>query len=114
MRSDVKPDSVLGCRPGMARALRKDSAAGNDLIGIWLYTFETWSETQADHYLDLLERGIRAVAEAPRQGRLRSELKPGYWSRRIEHHVVFYTFDGEELRVRRVLHEVMDLERHLR
>ena len=37
----------------------------------------------------------------------------GYWSKRLEHHVVFYTFTDAELRIRRVLHEVLDVGRHL-
>ena len=45
------------------RKLVKDRAAEADLIGIWLYTFETWSETEADRYLGALEDGARIAAE---------------------------------------------------
>ena len=33
--------------------------------------------------------------------------------KRLEHHVVFYTFNDEEVRIRRVLHEVMDHGSHI-
>ena len=52
-------------------------------------------------------------SNAPPAGSRRDELREGYRSRRLEHHVVFYTFTDAELRIRRVLHEVMDVGRHL-
>ena len=30
------------------------TAAEQDLIDIWLYTYHQWSEDQADHYIDIL------------------------------------------------------------
>jgi toxin ParE1/3/4 len=97
----------------MARKLVKDNAAEADLIGLWVYSFENWGEAQADRYLAALENGIRQLGESPRNGKPRDELREGYWSKRLEHHVVFYTFTDAELRIRRVLHEVMDVGRHL-
>lgn len=97
----------------MARRLVKDQAAETDLIAIWVYSFETWSEIQADRYIDALEHGIGRLVEYPSNGESRSELRKGYWSKRLEHHVVFYTFNDAELRDRRVLHEVMDVDRHV-
>ena len=97
----------------MARELAKDNAAEADLIGTWVYSFETWGEAQADRYLDALENGIGKLVEDPTNGNARDELREGYWSKRLEHHVVFYTFTDAELRIRRVLHEVMDVGRHL-
>ena len=97
----------------MPRSLVKDRAAEADLIGIWLYTFETWDEAQAERYLGSLERGIRELAKDPESGTGRDALRPGYWSRKLEHHIVFYTFTDAEVRIRRVLHEVMDVGRHL-
>ncbi len=97
----------------MHRKLAKDRAAESDLIGIWVYSFETWSETQADRYLHALEEGIRMLLDCPECGDRRDALRSGYWSKRLEHHVVFYTFTDEVVRIRRVLHEVMDVRRHL-
>lgn len=97
----------------MPRKLVKDHAAESDLIGIWLYSFEQWSEAQADRYLSSLEEGIAVIVSKPETGRQRDPLRKSYWSKRIEHHVVFYTFTDSELRIRRVLHEVMDPDLHL-
>lgn len=92
----------------MARKLVKDQAAETDLVGIWVYTFNQWSEAQADRYLSALEDGIQKLVGEPEDGKQRDSLRKGYWSQQIEHHVVFYTFTDNELRIRRVLHEVMD------
>lgn len=93
--------------------LAKDQAAETDLIGIWVYSFEQWSEAQADRYLSALEDGIQKLVGEPENGKQRDSLRNGYWSQRIKHHVVFYTFTDNELRIRRVLHEVMDPDIHL-
>lgn len=97
----------------MARELVKDQAAEADLIGIGVYSFETWGEAQADRYLGALEHGIGKLVEDPESGTRRDELREGYWSVRLKHHVVFYTFTDAEVRIRRALHEVMDVGRHL-
>ena len=36
------------------------------------------------------------------------QRREGYWSLRVQHHVLFYTFTRQEVRLRRVLHEAMD------
>lgn len=95
------------------RRLVKDAAAEDDLVGIWVYTCVEWSLNQAERYLGLVEAGVGRLLEDPEDGRKRDTLRPGYRSKQIEHHVVFYTFTDDELRVRRVLHEVMDPDRHL-
>jgi toxin ParE1/3/4 len=97
----------------MPRQLVKDSVAEKDLIGIWVYSFETWGEAQADRYLDALEDGMRKLAADPKAGDQRDAVRQGYWSVRIEHHVIFYTFTHAEARIRRVLHEAMDVGHHL-
>ena len=97
----------------MPRELVQDRAAEADLVGIWVYSFETWGEAQADRYLDSLELGIGKLAKEPTTGAERNTLRKGYWCKRLEHHVVFYTFTDREVRIRRVLHEAMDVDRHL-
>ncbi len=97
----------------MARAVLLDRAAESDLIEIWVYTFENWSAEQADRYLDTLNEAIGALALHPERGRSRHGLREGYFSRRAFRHVIFYTFSETEVRIRRVLHEVMDIDRHL-
>lgn len=64
-------------------------------------------------YLDELEAGILRLVREPSRGRDRSSVRPGYWSFRVRHHLIYYVFDVAHVRIRRVLHERMDSERHL-
>ena len=43
----------------------KQAQAEQDLVEIWLYTFNEWGEYQADKYLDELNAAIRLLAEQP-------------------------------------------------
>lgn len=97
----------------MSRKLVKDNAAEEDLIGIWNYSYENWGEVQADRYLDTIEIAVKKIIDVPDHGEQRNWLRQGYWSLRVEHHIVFYTFTDKEVRIRRVLHEVMDVKRHI-
>jgi hypothetical protein len=47
-KSDARPESERGYRLRMRRQLVKDRAAEADLIGIWVYSFKQWSESQAE------------------------------------------------------------------
>ena len=97
----------------MQRALTKDRAAEVDLIEIWVWTFDHWGVEQADRYLGLIDVAIRALADDPTRGRSRESLRPEYRSLTTGHHVIFFTHTENEVRIRRVLHEVMDFDSHL-
>ena len=86
--------------------------AAADLEGIWLYTFETWGEEQADRYLRQLHRAIQLLGPEPDRGRSRKQIKPGYFSIHIGRHVAFYVFTDEIVGIVRVLHDQMDPSRH--
>lgn len=87
--------------------------AEQDLLDIWLYTYRTWGETQADRYLDELHRGIRLLAENPTLGSDYGHIRHGYRRSSINYHRVFYRYSGDTLEIMRVLHESMDVESHL-
>ena len=48
--------------------------AVEDLSDIWNYTFEVWSETQADLYYEILINSCLKVAENPNLGRNYEEI----------------------------------------
>lgn len=97
----------------MSRAIILSEHAEEDLREIWVYSDARWGEHQADRYLDRLADGIRACGSQPTRGRARDEVRVGYWSRRAQRHVVFYTFDDEQVLVLRVLHCAMEPTFHL-
>ena len=93
--------------------INKTARAEQDLLDIWLYTFRTWGEVQADRYLDELDLGIRLLAENPNLGSDYSHICDGYRRFSINYHRVFYRFVDESLEIVRVLHESMDIDTHL-
>ena len=95
------------------RAILISERAETDLRGIWRWSYDQFGEAQADRYLDELDVGLQKCRAAPEEGRQRHAIRPDYWSRLVRKHVVFYTFTDAEVRIRRVLHEVMDVGRHL-
>lgn len=97
----------------MTRRLFVSARAEADLREIWIYSFRTWGEVQADRYLDELGVGLQECAAAPERGKPRDSLRPGYWSRIIHRHVAFYTFTTTEVLIQRVLHSSMDPDLHL-
>lgn len=91
----------------------KRPLARKDLIGIWLHTCEVWGARQADKYLDDLDTGIARLKDHPGLGRARDEVRQGYRSLTINHHVIFYTVESGLIRIVRVLHAQMDPDSHL-
>jgi toxin ParE1/3/4 len=94
------------------RELVKRPRARQDLKDIWRYGFETWGETQADHYLAELDAGMALLREHPALGKARDELRPGYRSLQINEHLVYYLVTPSVIRIVRVLHVRMDPDRH--
>jgi len=95
------------------RQLVVSDRAEADLREIWVYSFRTFGEAQADRYLDELDAGLRECGAEPDRGTSRQEIRIGYWSRLIRRHVAFYTFTDDEVLVQRVLHGSMDPSLHL-
>ena len=84
-----------------------------DLEGIWLYTNEHWGEEQANRYLRQLNERITDMAAMPERGRNREAVRAGYYSLHVGRHLVLYTFTETLVGIERVLHDQMDVGRHL-
>jgi toxin ParE1/3/4 len=95
------------------RSIHKQTAAEDDLVDIWQYSFETSGADQADLNLDALNEGIAGVADNPRLGADCSHIRAGYRRRRIRHHIVHERVRADRIEIVRVLHEWMDPDRHL-
>lgn len=98
----------------MALRIVKNIAAENDLVDIWIYSFDKWGTAQADKYLDQLDDGIQFLAENPLAGTKCDDIRKGYFSYPIKKHVIFYILENEALRVIRVLGGEMNLSKHLK
>ena len=91
----------------------KQSLVDQDLIEIWLYTFNDWGEQQADKYLDELEAAIKLLAGQPLICRERIELEPPVRIHHHGHHLIVYLALDDGISLLRVLHERMDVDSHL-
>jgi toxin ParE1/3/4 len=89
-------------------------AAQLDLEQIWDYTCRRWAVEQADEYLRELQRAIELAAANPRIGQACEEIRPGYRKLAAGSHTLYYRLmpDGV-VDVVRVLHQRMDVDRHL-
>ena len=83
--------------------LYKQARAKQDLKDIWLYTFKTWGEVQADRYFDDLDNGLKTLSHNPDIGKNRDSIREGYRSFQINRHVFFYKVSSSTIRIVRVL-----------
>ena len=84
-----------------------------DIEGVWNYTVEHWGERQAEIYLRLIKAAVDAVATDPKLGRACDNVRPGYCRHPVGSHVLFYRVTDTAIVVVRILHQRMDVERHL-
>ncbi|SDD64049.1 type II toxin-antitoxin system RelE/ParE family toxin [Niabella drilacis] len=89
--------------------------AVEDLTRIWNYTYEVWSENQADKYYELLISAFEEVAESPALGKSYAALSKEILGFKVGKHIVFYrTLALKEVEVVRALHARMDLNNRMR
>jgi len=85
--------------------------AVEDLANIWDYTYDEWSEKQADKYYQLLLSDCQEIANNPSLGRSYSEITDSLLGYRSGEHIIFYIIiTSKEIEVVRVLHSRMDLK----
>ena len=66
----------------MKARYRLTPKADRDLAQIWCRTNENWGKSQANKYLQLLEKGFLMLP--PEVGKARDEIRRGYRSRRLK------------------------------
>lgn len=88
--------------------------AETDLQSIWLYTFENWSDEQANRYVDLILDEIEYLCVKPNSGTDYNHIRKGYFRLKIKSHYVFYKINKKKniIEVIRILHQMMDIESH--
>src|SRR5690606_26483248 len=85
--------------------------AVQDLKEIWNYTFDKWSEKQADKYFRELLSRCSEVADEPQRGKSYNYLIDGLRGTKVNRHLIFYRqLTNDEIEIERILHERMDLK----
>lgn len=92
---------------------RLSPAAQQDLSAIWDYTQERWDATQAEIYIFEMRAAIERIAADPQRGRTCSDIRDGYRRYSIGSHLIFYTQGPNRVDVIRIVHQRMDIGRHL-
>ena len=89
--------------------------AETDLAGIFDYTLETWGEVQLLQYQALLEEAIDQLCQDPfgAKSKARDELFKGCRSVYAGRHVILYRVQENVVEVARILHQSMELDRHI-
>ena len=97
----------------MAKIILRQEAI-EDLNSIWDYTFEKWSETQADNYYSTLKLACKVIGDNPELGKEYVRIRKNLFGMKSGKHIIFYqhiTYD--EIEIIRILHERMDLKSRL-
>lgn len=86
--------------------------AEQDLEEIWLYTFKTWSQQQADAYHAGFVKAFGNLSTGHKTGQPVA-TRSNYMKYPVGSHVIFYRIVGDAIEVIRILHTRMDATRHL-
>ena len=88
--------------------------AVQDLNNIWDYTFETWSEYQADKYYEMLLSSCQDIADNPELGKNYTGITSKLFGLKANRHIIFYRKSiNNPIEITRILHEQMDLKNRL-
>jgi toxin ParE1/3/4 len=86
----------------------------DDLIDIWDYTIEEWSENQAEKYYNLIMDSCLSIASNPQLGKSYDILSLNIQGHKCGEHIIFYqVVSNNEIEIARVLHGMMDLKSKL-
>ncbi len=93
---------------------RLTNKAVEDLSKIWDYTFEVWSEKQADNYYKSLISNCQEIAENPDLGKNYGGITENLLGLKSNRHIIFYrTLNKNYVEITRILHERMDLRKRI-
>lgn len=97
----------------MARVILRQKAI-DDLNDIWNYTFEQWSDNQANKYYASLKIACHEIGENPELGREYFGISRNLLGFKTGKHIIFYHWiTANEIEIIRILHESMDLKNRL-
>ena len=83
----------------------------DDLIEIWDYTVENWSENQAEKYYNLIIASCIDLANNPQLGKSYNIVSLNLLGYKCGEHIIFFQeIVKNEIEIARVLHGMMDLK----
>lgn len=93
---------------------RFTNKAVEDLSDIWNYTFDAWSERQADQYYQMLVNFCQDLADNPTLGKKYEKVSESLYGFVANRHIIFYwVISPDEIEIVRILHGNMDLRNRI-
>lgn len=77
------------------------------------FSVENFGMQQTKIYLENIREKMRSLAENPLSGKLREELKAGYFSAFVGTHTIYYKIQSSHIEIIDVLHQSMEPSRHI-
>ncbi|MCY4779102.1 type II toxin-antitoxin system RelE/ParE family toxin [Sphingobacterium sp. UT-1RO-CII-1] len=97
----------------MAKYILTNKAV-EDISDIWDYTYEVWSESQADTYYELLIETCQKITNNPAIGKSYHKISIEIFGTPIGKHIIFYRkLETDDIEVIRILHERMDFKNRI-
>lgn len=93
----------------MNRTFNVTPRAGEDLKSIGRYTLKKWNKAQRDKYLREIDKKFQWLANKPKLGKHRKDVKKGYYSFPQGSHVIFYIIFEDRIDIIGVPHKNMDI-----
>lgn len=85
-----------------------------DLSNIWNYTYDNWSEKQADKYYELLILACEAISTNPQKGKNYTAIDNNIFGYNASYHIIFYRIvEHNKIEIVRILHGSMDLKNRM-
>jgi toxin ParE1/3/4 len=94
-------------------AFRLTSKAVEDLRSIGRFTQNRWGREQRNIYLRRLDGSFRTIARQPTIGAACDHIREGYRKYHVGRHFIFYRLVETHIQIVRILHERMDVEKHI-
>lgn len=92
---------------------RISDPAYRDLDRVWAYTASTWGIEQADRYVDSLTTRMAWLSKNEALWHKRDDIRNDLFSYPEGRHIIIFKGTANVLSVIRVLHERMDVKRHM-
>ena len=97
----------------MAKVILRQKAI-DDLNSIWKYTFENWSEKQAEKYYLTIKMACNGIGKSPDIGKEYISISKNILGFKSGKHIIFYQKkSSSKIEIVRILHERMDLKNRI-
>ena len=97
----------------MAKVVLRQEAI-DDLNNIWDYTFEKWSEKQANKYYATIKMTCNGIGDSPDIGKEYERISRNLLGLKSGKHIIFYQqVSSDRIEIIRILHERMDLKNRI-